>query len=50
MFSVSVQDAVSLYTSIVEAALPIAVVFGLGNVIVNMFMSAMTGGKLHLGE
>lgn len=41
--------AIELYVKILEGALPIAFVFGLGNVIVNTFLSCAFGGRLTLG-
>lgn len=39
-------DAISLFTSIVTAAIPYGVVFGLGQIIVNTFMNMAFGGKI----
>lgn len=41
-------DAVSIYLQILNSVLPICVVFALGNMCVNMFLSALDG-KIHLG-
>lgn len=38
--------ALDLYVMIVEAAVPFAVVFAVGNLIVNTFLKAAFGGKL----
>lgn len=48
MFEISVSDAVQMYVDIVSGALPIAAVFGLGNILCNIIISAATGGKLTL--
>lgn len=41
--------AVSVYTQIIEYAIPIAFVFGMGNAIVNTMLSAAFGGRMRLG-
>lgn len=45
-----VDFAVSAYTQIIEMALPIAIVFEIGNLIVNTFMRVAFGGKLWFGK
>lgn len=45
-----VEQAVELYISVVEVALPFALVFGLGNVLLTTFLRAAFGGKLWLGK
>lgn len=45
-----VEFAVSTFTQILEIALPIAVVFELGNIIVGTFMRVAFGGKLWFGK
>lgn len=45
-----VDFAVQSYTSILEIALPIAIVFAFGNLIVGTFMRTAFGGKLWLGK
>lgn len=45
-----VEFAISTYTSILEMALPIAFVFGLGNIVVGTFMRVAFGGKLWFGK
>lgn len=45
-----VEFAVSTYTQILEMALPIAIVFGLGNIVVGTFMRVAFGGKLWFGK
>lgn len=45
-----VEVAVEIYASIMAAAVPIAVVFELGNLIVGMFLRAAFGGKLWIGK
>ena len=44
-----INDAVSLYIEIIKGAIPYALVFGLCNLVVNLFMSAAFGGRLKLG-
>ncbi len=41
--------AVSLYTVVLQWALPFAFAFGIGNVIVNTFLSVAFGGRLKIG-
>lgn len=41
-----VDLAVQCYVSILEYALPVAVVFGLGNIVVSTFLRVAFGGKL----
>lgn len=41
-----VDLAVQCYVSILEYALPVAVVFGLGNIVVGTFLRVAFGGKL----
>lgn len=45
-----VQFAVDTFTQIMEIALPIAIVFELGNIIVGTFMRVAFGGKLWFGK
>lgn len=45
-----VEFAVSTFTQILEIALPVAVVFELGNIIVGTFMRVAFGGKLWFGK
>lgn len=42
--------AISLLTEVVKLALPIAIVFELGNLIVGTFMRAAFGGRLWFGK
>lgn len=42
--------ALQLYESIVAAALPVAIVFELGNIVVGTFLRAAFGGKLWFGR
>ena len=42
--------ALDLFESIVFAALPVAVVFELGNLLVSTFMRAAFGGRLWFGR
>lgn len=41
--------ALELYTQIAEIAVPIAVVFELGNILVGTFLRAAFGGRLWFG-
>lgn len=45
-----VDFAINAFTEIVEVALPIAIVFEIGNLIVNTFMRVAFGGKLWFGK
>lgn len=45
-----VEFAIQAYTDIMEVALPIAVVFAIGNLIVGTFMRVAFGGKLWFGK
>ena len=45
-----VEFAVTTFTQILEIALPIAVVFEIGNLIVGTFMRAAFGGRLWFGK
>lgn len=45
-----VDFAVVTFTEIMEAALPIAIVFEVGNLIVSTFMRTAFGGKLWVGR
>lgn len=45
-----VELAVSVYTDIVEMAIPVAIVFELGNLIVSTFLRSAFGGKLWFGK
>ena len=42
--------AISLYTDLIETCLPIAVFFGLCNLLVATFLRAALGGKLWFGK
>lgn len=42
--------AIEIYTQIIELALPIAIVFAFGNLIVGSFMRVAFGGKLWFGK
>lgn len=44
------EIAIELYVEIIRMALPFAIVFGLGNVVVSTFLRAAFGGKLWLGR
>lgn len=41
-----ISDAVALFTGIMEYALPIAIVFEVGNLIVGTFMRAAFSGRI----
>lgn len=43
------QFALDVYGQIVECAIPVAFVFGMGNLIVNTFLSVAFGGRLRIG-
>lgn len=45
-----VDFAVSVFTQIVEIALPVALVFELGNLIIGTILRAAFGGKLWVGR
>lgn len=45
-----VEFAVTTFTEIMEIALPIAIVFEVGNLIVGTFMRVAFGGKLWFGK
>ena len=45
-----VEFAINTFTQILEIALPIAVVFEIGNIIVCTFMRVAFGGKLWFGR
>lgn len=45
-----VDFAVDTFVQIMEIALPIAIVFEMGNIIVSMFMRTAFGGKLWFGK
>lgn len=45
-----VEFAVNTFTEIMEIALPIAIVFEIGNLIVGTFMRVAFGGKLWFGK
>lgn len=45
-----VEVAVDIYSQLVQYALPIAVVFEIGNIIVCTFMRVAFGGRLWFGK
>lgn len=45
-----VEWAIATYTEIIEIALPIAIAFEVGNLIVGTFMRVAFGGKLWFGK
>lgn len=44
------EFAISTYTDILTLALPIAIVFELGNIVVSTFMRVAFGGRLWFGK
>lgn len=44
------QEAIAIYTQIIEQALPIAIAFEVGNLIVCTFMRVAFGGRLWFGR
>lgn len=40
------QDAISLFTEVVQAAIPYGITFALGQLIVNTFMGMAFGGRI----
>lgn len=40
------QDAINLFSMIVESAIPYAITFALGQLIVNSFLKMAFGGKI----
>lgn len=44
------EFAISTFTQILEMALPIAIVFELGNIVVSTFMRVAFGGRLWFGK
>lgn len=46
----SISDAVACYALIIEAALPIAIVFHFANLIVSTFLRSAFGGELVFKE
>ena len=49
MFAVPIEEAVELYAAIVSVALPIALVFGIGNIVIGTFLTAAFGGGIRFG-
>lgn len=45
-----VEFAITTFTEIMQIALPVAVVFEIGNLIVGTFMRVAFGGKLWFGK
>lgn len=45
-----VEMAVEMYTELIAVAVPIAVVFEIGNLIVSTFMRTAFGGRLWFGS
>lgn len=44
------QYAIGLYADIAVIAVPFAIAFGIGNLIVSTFLRAAFGGKIHFGS
>lgn len=44
--SYMIQWAINLYTQTVQVAVPIALVFGIGNLLVSTFLRVAFGGRL----
>lgn len=44
------EFAVSVYTQVLELALPFGIVFAMGNIVVGTFMRVAFGGKLWFGK
>lgn len=45
-----IEFAITTFTEIMEVALPIAIVFEIGNLIVGTFMRVAFGGRLWFGK
>lgn len=45
-----VEFAIAIYTEIINICMPIAIVFGLGNMIVSTVLNAAFGGRLWVGK
>ena len=45
-----IKEAIEIYTEIVKVAIPFALVFEIGNLIVGTFMRVAFGGKLWVGK
>ena len=45
-----IEVAVNTYVSVLEYALPFALVYGIGNLVVNMILSAALGGRMCIGR
>lgn len=43
------EFAIEMYTQLIQEAVPIAIVFEMGNIIVSTFMRVAFGGKLWFG-
>lgn len=44
------EFAINAYTQIIEIALPMAIAFGIGDLLVNTFMRVAFGGRLWFGK
>ena len=45
---IGVEYAIEIYLDLLECALPIAIIFGIGNLICNIILTAAFTGKLDL--
>lgn len=45
-----IDVAVSTYALVIEYSLPFALVYGIGNLVVNMILSAALGGRMCIGR
>lgn len=43
------QEAIAIYTQVISHALPFAIAFEIGNLLVGTFLRAAFGGKLWFG-
>lgn len=44
------QEAIEIFTMVIESAIPFAVTFEIGNLIVGTFLRAAFGGRLWFGR
>lgn len=44
-----IENAINLEIQIIENALPVALVFGFSNLLINIVLTAAFGGKLKIG-
>lgn len=45
-----VELAVNMYSEVLQMALPVGIIFALGNILIGTFMRVAFGGKLWLGK